>query len=350
MNELISVIVPIYNISEYIEKCVRSILAQTYNYIEIILVNDGSTDNSLEIIRGIEKEDQRISIIDKINGGLSSARNAGMRAAKGNYLLFVDGDDTIAPTAISILYENLMRERADISVMRVAQVFANGQTETFHFSDKEYDIVNFEEENWFFKDASVFHPAWNKLYRKDLIKFEFNEALNRNEDIEFNGKIYCIADKMVIINKPMYYQLQRSSSLCHSGRRTKDEIELVKILYDNIVDFMEETAVSEVRKAEIWKYLYFRVDILLQMIIYDDIGYQKRKEYIKLLKADFPGWKYSLVTNIKSYTKNKRFMFFKAMYDLHFYFVLYHFKDLADIKHRIRKREKVKLKEEGMFK
>ena len=114
-NEIISIIVPCYNVEKYIERCVTSLVNQTYTNIEIILVDDGSTDSTGELCDNYEKADNRIKVIHKKNGGLSDARNAGMKVAIGNYFFFVDSDDFISTDTIKFLYENLLDKAADIS-------------------------------------------------------------------------------------------------------------------------------------------------------------------------------------------------------------------------------------------
>ena len=116
MNELISVIVPVYNVKEYLVECVDSIIRQSYKNLEIILIDDGSTDGSSELCDVLGKKDQRIVVVHKINGGLSDARNAGMKIAKGMFWTFVDSDDTIEKDMIEILYQNAKKYNADISM------------------------------------------------------------------------------------------------------------------------------------------------------------------------------------------------------------------------------------------
>lgn len=113
--DLISIIVPVYNVEKYLEHCLNSIINQTYKNLEIILVNDGSTDNSLEICESFKQKDSRIKIITKGNGGLSSARNEGLKIAKGNYISFVDSDDWIDADFIKALYNNLISTDSDMS-------------------------------------------------------------------------------------------------------------------------------------------------------------------------------------------------------------------------------------------
>lgn len=114
-NKLISVIVPVYNVEHYLNRCVDSILAQTYSDLEILLVDDGSTDSSGAICDAYARQDARVQVIHKKNGGLSDARNCGIEHAKGRYFCFVDSDDGIAPQMIEVLYRNLLNAGADVS-------------------------------------------------------------------------------------------------------------------------------------------------------------------------------------------------------------------------------------------
>ena len=122
-NPLISVIVPIYNVEAYLEKCIKSILSQDYTPLEIILVNDGATDGSGEICDKYAKQYENITALHKKNGGLSSARNAGMEIMRGEYVSFIDSDDYIAPDMISTLYADIIKNEADISCISFLNIF-----------------------------------------------------------------------------------------------------------------------------------------------------------------------------------------------------------------------------------
>ena len=116
MKELISIIVPVYNVEKYLNRCIDSLISQTYQNIEIILVDDGSTDSSSEIVDGYLKKDNRIKVFHKDNGGLSDARNKGIEISKGKYLSFVDSDDYVTNTYIETLYNTIIEYEADISI------------------------------------------------------------------------------------------------------------------------------------------------------------------------------------------------------------------------------------------
>ena len=125
-KEKITIVVPIYNAEKYLERCIKSILDQTYENLEIILVNDGSTDKSLEICEKFKAEDNRIIIINKENGGVSSARNKGIDAATGKFIIFIDADDYIEKEMFEVLEEDLFKNNVDISMCGFRTVYVNG--------------------------------------------------------------------------------------------------------------------------------------------------------------------------------------------------------------------------------
>lgn len=213
MEELISVVVPIYNVEEFLEKCVDSILSQSYSNLEIILVNDGSKDNCLKICRDYELKDSRIVVIDKENGGLSSARNAGIDKATGKYIMFIDSDDYIEKTTVEKLYNNISSNGADISICN------------FFYSYKNENIRNNAILNTTIDDESKFSYlygkyslqtiiSWNKLYKREL----FNEIRYPDGLIHEDQYIICdLLDKSKKINymtdEFLYYYVQRDNSI-----------------------------------------------------------------------------------------------------------------------------------------
>ena len=177
--DTISVIVPVYNVEKYISQCLDSIINQTYSNIEIICVNDGTRDGSRKILEEYRKKDSRIKIIDKKNGGLSSARNAGLEVAQGEYISFIDSDDWIEETMIEKLYRNITSLDTDIAICGVHQydekkkeIDDSNKYYTLEYFDKSFDNRSFtyEETKPFIMDVCVM--AWNKLYRRSLIDQE----------------------------------------------------------------------------------------------------------------------------------------------------------------------------------
>ncbi len=209
MNELVSIIIPIYNIENYISKCLKSVLNQTYKDIEIILVNDGSTDKSVEIIEKLKNE--KCKIYNKENGGLSSARNYGLNQAKGNYIFFLDGDDYLEKDAIENLVFFIKKYDVDI---------VQGEATYCYEKNKVIDKLNIglietDKVIEYFRENQIKTYVWNKLYKKEILyNLSFKEGYV-NEDIIFTYEICALQPKIYNINIPIYNYIQRSNSIMH---------------------------------------------------------------------------------------------------------------------------------------
>lgn len=212
MEELVSVIVPVYNVEKYLRKCIDSIKNQTYSNLEIILVNDGSTDNSYKICNEYAKEDRRIKIINKANGGLSSARNSGIKVARGTFIAFVDSDDWIEDAMIEKMIDVAVKEQADVVHCGIKQVLENGKKYKVLFEDNL--ILNSNDEilrAYFTEKISVI--VCNKLFRRKVIEdIRMVEGKN-NEDNMYCMEVFLRANKLVAISDPFYNYLQRSNSI-----------------------------------------------------------------------------------------------------------------------------------------
>ena len=204
----VSIIVPVYNVEKYIDKCLSSLVNQTLNDIEIIIVNDGSIDKSEQIIlKYKEKYPSKIVYLKKENGGLSDARNFGMPYAKGNYIAFLDSDDYVELDTYEKLYNRAIQTDADM----VECDFY------WEYSDKKiHDTsANYKDESDMYANARV--VAWNKLYKKDLIinsGIKFPKGL-RYEDLEFFYKILPQLKKIELINEPLIHYVQRDDSITY---------------------------------------------------------------------------------------------------------------------------------------
>lgn len=218
----ISIIVPIYKVEEYLEKCVKSIISQTYRNIEIILVDDGSPDNCGKLADDLAKTDPRIKVIHKANGGLSSARNAGIDVAEGDYIGFVDSDDTIEPFMYEKLFLLLQKENTKLSVCAVNYVYEDGEVlrkkgigknETFDFRQA---IIEMNLHRYF--DMG----AWSKLYHRSLfedIRFPVGKL---SEDYYIMYKIFDKAQRVSYLDIPCYNYLQRKNSITRSDKINHD--------------------------------------------------------------------------------------------------------------------------------
>ena len=212
MNELISVVVPIYNVEKYLPRCIDSIINQTYKNLEIILVNDGSKDRSLEICKNYMIRDFRIKIINKPNGGLSDARNAGIKQASGKYICFVDSDDFIKEKMIEDMLSALLNTNSDICVCDMEYLYDN-------------DVVKFASGGEF-KEGSVLdnpdlmiinNSACNKLYRLSLFNDWLFPVGKYYEDLATVPVLLYKANKICKVNEPYYVYYQRSGSIAHSA-------------------------------------------------------------------------------------------------------------------------------------
>lgn len=217
VRDLISIIVPVYKVEEYLPKCVESIRKQTYKNLEIILVDDGSPDNCGMLCEQYAKEDDRIKVIHKPNGGLSDARNAGIDIATGRYISFVDSDDFIHPQMMELLLEAVKHEDADIGVCSWKSV-KDGENEEY----KEYHIEKYENtdgrkiQDIYFEQSDLriaYTVAWAKLIKRELYdNIRYPKGL-LHEDEYTTYKILYRADKIAYINIPMYYYLSRGNSI-----------------------------------------------------------------------------------------------------------------------------------------
>ena len=207
MNPKLSIIVPVYNVERYIDKCIKSILDQTFKDFELILVDDGSIDNSGEICDEYIKKDSRVKVIHKKNGGLAAARNTGLIMARGDYVGFVDSDDWIEPNMFSNLYASCVKNGADISVIGVREVDEDGSCLNEYIPSD----ISFSE---ILKRAY----AWNKLFKKEL--FINNNLFFRDgkyyEDLELIPKLFVESIKVTTVSSVGYNYLQRNNSITGS--------------------------------------------------------------------------------------------------------------------------------------
>ncbi len=213
----ISVVIPIYNVEKYLAKCIDSILAQTYQNLEIILVDDGSTDNSPAICDEYEKKDVRIKVIHKSNGGLSDARNRGIEISTCDYICFVDSDDYIAENMLEILLTRMIKDGSDMAVCNF--LYVDEQGESIEERNGYLPIKDgiFTKEEILIQTAqphfAPYTAAWNKLYKRSLfenIVFPYGKTI---EDAFVAHEIVDKCSKISCIESPLYYYVQRCDSI-----------------------------------------------------------------------------------------------------------------------------------------
>lgn len=236
MNDLISVVVPVYNVENYLERCLSSLINQTYRNLEIILINDGSTDNSLSVCQDYAKKDKRIKIYSQKNGGLSSARNKGISLASGKYIGFVDSDDVISLKMYENLYKAMIENDSEI-----------GLCDFVCFSEKPLfdDVFTYEKMNRIkalenlMIDRNITSHAVDKLYLKSLFDNTKYPIGQKFEDISTTFKLFMKANNIVYIPHALYGYYQRTGSITgsYSKSSTIDFINAVNNRYSELYNF-----------------------------------------------------------------------------------------------------------------
>lgn len=222
MSKLISVIIPVYNVENYLKKCMDSVLQQTYENLEIILVDDGSTDKSGSICDEYKAKDSKVVVLHQKNGGLSKARNTGREYAHGEYIGFVDSDDAIHPQMYELLFNAIERAQADVAICREVAFFDEAELlETESYNAKESIFENTDRKGYCRKFLEPFTGsvtwAWNKLYKKECLDgVQFVEG-KRMEDIRFCSDVAINVSKAVWIPERLYFYRQRQGSIMNSG-------------------------------------------------------------------------------------------------------------------------------------
>lgn len=257
---LISVIVPVYNVEKYLERCIQSLLIQTYSNIEILIIDDCSTDHSAGIGKALQKKDDRIKCLsypEKGHRGLSAARNLGIKKAAGEYIVFIDADDFIKPLFIEILYHNLIENNADISVCSYEKIkekkadsiwnkmyiekyekHCNDSTldakKAMQPDDAEVEITTGKQmlAGWYQKYFAIETVVWNKLYRKKIFEQEYPLRFEEGrifEDVEFSLLAMQRAAKVAISSDKLYFYIQRNGSIQESYmtcKKIKDSLQV----------------------------------------------------------------------------------------------------------------------------
>src|SRR5690606_1264368 len=253
MDNLVSIVIPVYNVGEYLEECLNSVLAQSYSNIEIILVDDGSSDDSLELCFRFASKDRRIKVISQENGGLSVARNKGLDLVEGEFICFVDSDDIIHPDFVEVLLSYLVNNDADIAMCRyrnfnnadeITSIGESTETKTIIISGEEA-LNNLYTEGWYPNNII----AVNKLYRR-FIWQDFRYPVGKiHEDEYIIHHIYSQVRKIVSISIPLYYYRRRENSIMHSSISEKRIYDIEELYTSRRLFFTERANYELVGKT-----------------------------------------------------------------------------------------------------
>ena len=264
-KDIISIIVPVYNISEYVEQCVESIIQQTYINLDIILVDDGSTDNSGKLLDKYQTADNRVRVIHKINGGLVSARKVGLQAAYGKYILYVDGDDWIDRNHVGTMYNLISKESADIAA---AGYIDEGETVNYKYNNipdgiYEKDIL----EKIVYPTAlslgtqhfefGILPFLWNKIFKREKLKYY---QIDVPDDVNVSEDVFCLypyiwdSEKIVVSSDCTYHYRNRKGTMSHTDesiislRKRLNQLEQFLSVKAGYKQFIE----SQVRDYILW--------------------------------------------------------------------------------------------------
>lgn len=295
MNEVkISVIVPIYNVEKYLKKCLNSIINQSFREIEIICVNDGSTDNSIQILDEFARIDSRIKVINKENRGVGAARKTGLDHSTGEYVEFVDSDDWLEKDALKKTYQNAVSNGSDVVLFSVNRyneyndeyLLNVGVDILNYFNNETIDYNNF---NFNYKDIKPFlmnnsFSVWSKLYKHDFLKshdFYFPEFLNF-EDVPFHVQVLLFAKKISFCPGTIYYyRTSNDQSLSNSARVTNKVFDIFEII-NKVESILIETKNMDEFKLEFSK---FKVSQLSHWLKSSNVIF--KENFFKLVKQNF---------------------------------------------------------------
>lgn len=306
--DLISVIVPVYNVEKYLRKCIDSILSQTYTNLEIILVDDGSVDNSGRICDEYKEKDSRIVVIHKENGGLSSARNAGIDMAHGEYIGFIDSDDYIDSDMYEELYKNMQDNNADLSICGILNLYQGIESKR-NTPDKKVMLAA-EAIKLMLTGLTV--SSCNKLLKRKLFKDTRYPIGKTAEDAFVLIEILLKCDIVAFTSEEKYYYVHRGNSITTRKYHKSDDdvIEAweknYKLISENCPE-LESYAISRV----CWAYLY-----VLDKVVYADMEkeYYRTKEIIKFIKNHIKD-----ILNAEIFSIKKKTMVLFLYVSLHLY-------------------------------
>ena len=284
MNQpLVSIILPVYNAQNHLARCVGSICAQTYRNIEIIILKDGSKDQSLPVCEEFRQKDPRILLVDKANSGVSDTRNLGLKLASGKYVEFVDSDDYLDPDFTERLVAAAEENEADFVIAPYKMVIPAGASKPEQVLDKIQDELGvmsvarppevreygflpagvYDKDTFALrlmdKPASYFYSVlWNKLYRRDILTgndIQFVSEMRWAEDLVFNLRYIQYAERFVAIDKPGYYYVQNPQSICHTQINAATIVQNKLQVFRYYKDLYTRLGIYEEVRPQLYKFL-----------------------------------------------------------------------------------------------
>ena len=321
MDDLISIIVPVYNVNKYLRTCLDSIRKQTYTNIEVILVDDGSSDGSQKTCDEYTHIDERFICIHKKNGGLSDARNEGIKLASGKYGMLVDSDDYIHRESVRILYQNLISADADMAIGNYRRVKfeekveleGNPDNRITEYSTKDAlkELCELEYNYFTANHIQQFTSAWNKLYKMDILKkipFPKGKVF---EDVATAHSFLHACKKIVYTDAILYFYLIREGSISRVAVKNTDMI----TAFENRIEYFKANGLDEFLPNTYQTYLTVLMRTYVHLIETPDSPVQK-KEIVEKTKAIYKEHKDVLKDNSKLRHEVKLFISFPSLYKM----------------------------------
>ena len=269
MNKMVSIIIPTYNVERYIDECLNSIYSQEFLDVEIIIVNDGSTDNTQKQLHEWEKKDERIKVINQKNQGVSSARNKGIETATGKYIMFLDSDDYLEKNSLNLIFDTIKQKKSDLICFGYNVCYEN----------KKIEIVNNEIQNSndciesIVLGEGIKGFLWNKVFLRKIIRdndLKFDKDIHFCEDLLFVIQYLKFCNDIVYINKALYGYRMRKSSVSFSF----DNIKNISIL-ESYKRILEVNTLEKYNAEFIYQYILYYY-ILKKLIIMNNICVDKK--------------------------------------------------------------------------
>lgn len=285
VEPLISVIVPIYNVEKYLDRCVKSIINQTYRNLEILLIDDGSPDESPRMADVWRLKDNRIQVFHKSNGGLSDARNYGLDRITGDYVAFVDSDDYIEPDMYKILVEAIQRNNCELACCGRFYTKLSIDIPS-RYLENEQVFSNVEAIRELLNNGCIEEAAWDKLYNAKLwdnIRFPWGEI---NEDIVVMPKILSKCSRIVHVGKAFYHYCYNGSSITNSGYNIKKDVMLKHMLDLSI--YIKDFYPQEYRYVNVLRAKYAMTTLMAIVLAEEEKKYNNSYEqYHRILKETY---------------------------------------------------------------
>lgn len=307
-SELVSIIIPVYNVEKYLSKCLDSVINQTYYNLEIILVDDGSTDSSGKICDEYMHSDKRVKVVHQKNGGLSNARNTGLNIFDGKYVTFIDSDDFVEQTYIERLYQIIQKSEADIAVVSFELFYEFQKIQTVKVDAlevKEYSNIEAIADMWYQKNINT--SAWAKLYERKLFSdIRYPDGMIY-EDLGTTYKLFFASNKVAYSSEKLYYYLQRRDSIMQYKFSVK-KIDRI-VISQEILDWVNENCLELIPAAET-RFFTSNIQVLREIPLNEQY-----KSELKKIKRNIKEYRIKVMRN-KDAKKITRLIAFCSVIDI----------------------------------